>query len=826
MPKGVPRGSRRTKTWDDDTGNRKVGTVMDKAEARALAKRARAEKLDVVFDPLHSKGGRRQKQNMSKERYDRYRRLTKMEDILKAEKEPMTYSWSSGPTDTVMRHGKNRYGKSGDDLAFDIEHGIAMIKSGDGGFLRAALAKKAAPSRVAVQVLRARSVLRPIEDHIGHHSGAGGIENHIGHHLGAGGIEDPLMEAGVEWVKQSGIDAERDGAKELPVWIASACAAKTMLMADGMIEPVTIEEAMQLPEWKLWHRAIEKEVSSLVEMGTWEEVDESVPAGRGKKILPSKIVLKLKLKQSENGEMVLDKVKARLVAGGHRSVPGRDHFETVSYMAMGKSVRTMLALAAASDSEVITHDISSAFLWSELDEDQEVYMQLPKLLSEGGVDAPGGYKNCGVGRGHGKCARLKRALYGLPSSGRLWMQALNEFFYSLNGPDSSCRATVSDRCVYRFEWKGHRMDAAVHVDDIISTPSSPEIKEEFERRLRAHFGEDRITGGEPASYVLGMRIDRDRAKKTLTISQGGFIRKLLEKFGIEESRKAKVQPLTAGLRLKTYEGKASKEDTLWFLQLVGNLQWCAITTRPDVAFAAGLLGRHTANPSPEAMAEGVHVLEYLAGTVDLGITYHGRDEVLGLNKNKLIASVDSDLGGCGIDQKSTSGFVVMVNGGAVAWKARKQSTVSTATMEAEMKAADLCGMELLLMRDLMGELGWRQGCVRVMEDNAGCVQVAHGQRDSPKTQHFRRCQMSVEEMCNRGKIWLDDVPGEENWSDIFTKSMKDSRGFRKLREVVMGVTPVVYISRGVESMMQNNGVNPHANKLLRDVADWLAMDER
>ena len=142
-----------------------------------------------------------------------------------------------------------------------------------------------------------------------------------------------------------------------------------------------------------------------------------------------------------------------------------------------------------------------------------------------------------------------------------------------------------------------------------------------------------------------------------------------------------------------------------------------------------------------------------------------------------------------------------------------------------MKAADLVGMELLLLRDLMGEFGWRQGCVRVMEDNAGCVQVAHGQRDSPKTQHFRRCQMSVEEMCNQGKIWLDDVPGDENWSDIFTKSMKDSRGFRKLREVIMGVTPVVYISRGVDSMMRTNGVNPDANKLLRDVADWLASDE-
>ena len=73
-------------------------------------------------------------------------------------------------------------------------------------------------------------------------------------------------------------------------------------------------------------------------------------------------------------------------------------------------------------------------------------------------------------------------------------------------------------------------------------------------------------------------------------------------------------------------------------------------------------------------------------------------------------------------------------------------------------------------------------------------------------------------------MWLDDVPGEQNWSDIFTKSMKDSVGFRRLRDVVMGVTPEVYISRGVSAMMRT-GVNPGANKLLRDVAAWLASDE-
>ena len=798
IPNGASRGSRRTKEFDDGTGGRKFGTEMSGKEARKLARKARKEHLDVVFDPNHTKGGRKQRTSMSKERYERYRRLTKMEDILKAENEPMTYSWESGPTDTVMRNGKNKFGKSGDDLAFDIEHGIAMIKDGNGGFLRAALAKKAAPTRAAVQELQAQGVL-PIQ-------------------------EDPI-EKGIEWAKKSGIDAERDGAKELPGWLASACAAKVQLMVDGMKEPMTVEEAMDLPEWKMWQEAIEKEVSGLVKIGTWEEVDESVPAARKKKILPSKLVLTLKTRE-EGGVMVLDKVKARLVGGGHKSVAGRDHFETAAYMAMSKSVKMMLALATSSGAEVITHDISQAFLLSgELEEGEEIYMQLPKLLTEGGRDAPETYQGCGAGRGHGKCARLLRYLYGLPQSSRRWMQTLNKFFYSLNdGKDSRCRATVSDRCVFRWEWKGHCLNAAVHVDDIISTPSSPEIREEFGRRLRAYFGDDKVTGGEPADYVLGMRIDRDRAKKTLTISQGGFVRKLLEKFGVEENTKAKVQPLTAGIRLKRYEGQASKDDIYWFMTAVGSFQWLACCSRPDVAYAAGLLGRHTANPSPEAMAEVKHVLEYLAGTADLGITYHGSDEVLGMNKNKLIASVDSDLGGCGVDQKSTSGFVVMLNGGAISWKSRKQGVTSTSTMMSEMIAADLCGMEVTFLRDLMGEFGWRQGCVRVMEDNAGCVQVAHGQRDSPKTQGFRRTQVSVEEYCNRGVMWLDDVPGEQNWSDIFTKSMKDSVGFRRLRDVVMGVTPEVYISRGVSAMMRT-GVNPGANKLLRDVAAWLASDE-
>jgi hypothetical protein len=88
-----------------------------------------------------------------------------------------------------------------------------------------------------------------------------------------------------------------------------------------------------------------------------------------------------------------------------------------------------------------------------------------------------------------------------------------------------------------------------------------------------------------------------------------------------------------------------------------------------LAYATGLLSRYSNSPSAEHVAAAQHVLKYLASTPDLGITYHGSDEVLrsgGYDRwDKLIASVDSDLGGCSDSQKSTSGLVVFLNGGHV-----------------------------------------------------------------------------------------------------------------------------------------------------------------
>ena len=101
----------------------------------------------------------------------------------------------------------------------------------------------------------------------------------------------------------------------------------------------------------------------------------------------------------------------------------------------------------------------------------------------------------------------------------------------------------------------------MHVDDIVATPSSDSIKEEFDRQLKKFFGEDRVTGGDETDAVLGMGITRDWEKKTITISQGGFARKFLTDFGVTVGAGRRVDaPLPSGCKLGKYDGEAAADD--------------------------------------------------------------------------------------------------------------------------------------------------------------------------------------------------------------------------------------------------------------------------
>jgi hypothetical protein len=96
--------------------------------------------------------------------------------------------------------------------------------------------------------------------------------------------------------------------------------------------------------------------------------------------------------------------KARLVAKGFQQIQGVDYEETFSPVAMLKSVRILLAIAAYYNYEIWKMDVKTAFFNGHLSENE--YMTQP----EGFVDPENA----------GKICKLRRSIYGLKQASRSW----------------------------------------------------------------------------------------------------------------------------------------------------------------------------------------------------------------------------------------------------------------------------------------------------------------------------------------------------------------------------------------------------------------------
>ncbi len=98
------------------------------------------------------------------------------------------------------------------------------------------------------------------------------------------------------------------------------------------------------------------------------------------------------------------------------------------------------------------------------------------------------------------------------------------------------------------------------------------------------------------------------------------------------------------------------------------------------------LSRYIQKPGKKHLQAAKHVLCYLQGTIGLGICYtrnldrlKARDQEL----NVLYALSDSVFAGCKDTSCYTSGYMILMNGGVVAYYSGRQTTVALCTAMAE-----------------------------------------------------------------------------------------------------------------------------------------------
>jgi hypothetical protein len=183
------------------------------------------------------------------------------------------------------------------------------------------------------------------------------------------------------------------------------------------------------------------------------------------------------------------------------------------------------------------------------------------------------------------------------------------------------------------------------------------------------------------------------------------------------------------------------------------------------------------------MIAAKRILRYLKGTSHLGITYSRRNDA---KANLLWGFADADHAGDPDTRRSVTGYVTMMNGGAISWSSTRQAIVALSLSEAEFYAASNSGCDVSHLRGLMSDLGYEQQIpTPVFEDNWVCIYLSRNAVMHNKSKHIDVRVYHLRDLVKAGIMQLVKVSTGEQVADAFTKSLPEP-AFRKHREVMLG----------------------------------------
>lgn len=316
----------------------------------------------------------------------------------------------------------------------------------------------------------------------------------------------------------------------------------------------------------------------------------------------------------------------------------------------------------------------------------------------------------------------------------------------------------------------------VYVDDLLLASKSTGAIIRVKERLGAAF--DVRDLGE-ADYFLSMKVERDRAAGTLSITQPKLTAELIEKFGMTESN-GRTTPLSPALRLETpKEGEELDTTKYPYQELVGSLLYLSVCTRPDISQAVGVLARHMSNPGKEHWQAAKGVLRYLTSTKALGITFGG-----GMH-SELECYCDADYAGDINTRRSTTGYVFILNGGAISWNSKLQPTVAASTVEAEYMAASSAVKEALWIRRLLMEMDVPIDVPIIKCDSQGAIKLLKHPIASQRSKHIDVIHHFVRERVMRKEVSFEYCNTKQMVADMLTKPLAET-GFVKYR-AAMGI---------------------------------------
>jgi chaperone required for assembly of F1-ATPase len=191
-----------------------------------------------------------------------------------------------------------------------------------------------------------------------------------------------------------------------------------------------------------------------------------------------------------------------------------------------------------------------------------------------------------------------------------------------------------------------------------------------------------------------------------------------------------------------------------YASAVGSIMYAQVCTRPDIAFAVGMLGRYQSNPGLDHWKAAKKVLRYLQGTKDYMLMFRRTDEF------EVLGYSDSDFAGCLDSRKSTSGYIFMLAGGAVSWRSAKQTLTATSTMQAEFVACFEASSHGVWLKSFISGISVINSVsrpLRILCDNTAAVFLAKNNKSGSRNKHIDIKYLALRERIKENKVVIEHV---------------------------------------------------------------------
>ena len=488
------------------------------------------------------------------------------------------------------------------------------------------------------------------------------------------------------------------------------------------------------------------------------------------RILPSKMFLKEKY--FPNGDF--DKLKARLVAGGHRQDRSLYREEdTSSPTAAQCSVMSVCAIAASEGRQVACCDIGGAFLNANMPKDGvKVLVRIDRTLSEMLINMfPDDYKSFATETGE-LVVELDRAMYGCVEAAKLWFDTIRNKLLDMGFTQNDY-----DLCVFnRVKNDGPQCTIVLHVDDMLITCEDAGVISSVIGDILKSYPDTKYQLG-PILPYLGMDLDFS-TEGEVRITMDGMVNDILAKSGVTGTAPT---PATETLfEVDPSCPPADKDEAIWFHQNAAKLLYLCKRVRPECLTTVAFLSTRVTKADKDDLGKLKRVLRYLSGTKGRGVCL--RPGQLGV---RVRAYIDAAYG-VHEDGKSHTGCAIVIGeAGATFVLSGKQSIVTKSSTEAEMVATSDSCSQAFHVRNFIVAQGHDDKPAEILQDNLSCMALLKkGRSTAMRTRHIKIRYFWVTDRLKQGEGVMLHVSTEDMGpANILTKPVQGAQ-FVKERQAL------------------------------------------